>query len=78
MTEAITHIVLFKYKPSITWRDSRSIPMSSPRYSTDGVKPGTNRLYMKRMKAGTCELAYPEDVNRVANTFWPDAVMTRL
>lgn len=59
MTEVITHIVLFKYKPNIIRSDSRSIPMSSSRYSTDGVKPGTNRLYMKRMKAGTCELSYP-------------------
>lgn len=52
MTEVITHIVLFKYKPNITWSDFEKHFDVFLSLRQKCVKPGTNQPYMKSMKAG--------------------------
>ncbi|RAK79600.1 uncharacterized protein BO72DRAFT_424336 [Aspergillus fijiensis CBS 313.89] len=52
MTEAITHIVLFKYKPSITWSEFEEHFAVFLALKDKCKKPDTGRPYMKSMKAG--------------------------
>ncbi|KAL2822150.1 hypothetical protein BDW59DRAFT_181061 [Aspergillus cavernicola] len=52
MTEVITHIVLFKYKPSITWAEFEKHFEVFLALKDKCVKPDTRRPYMKSMKAG--------------------------
>ncbi|PYH96428.1 hypothetical protein BO71DRAFT_482025 [Aspergillus ellipticus CBS 707.79] len=52
MAEVITHIVLFKYKPSITWSEFEKHFEVFLALKTKCVKPDTGRAYMKSLKAG--------------------------
>ncbi|KAF7184595.1 hypothetical protein CNMCM7691_005779 [Aspergillus felis] len=52
MSETITHIVLFKYKPSITWSEFERHFEVFLALQHKCVKPDTGRPYMKSMKAG--------------------------
>ncbi|KAL1863662.1 hypothetical protein Plec18170_000500 [Paecilomyces lecythidis] len=52
MTSVITHIVLFKYKPSITWSEFEAHFDTFLALKHKCVKPDTGRPYMKSMKAG--------------------------
>lgn len=52
MTEVITHIVLFKYKPDITWSDFEKHFDIFMALKSKCVKPDTKQPYMKSMKAG--------------------------
>lgn len=52
MTEVITHIVFFKYKPNITWSDFEKHFDVFLSLKIKCVKPDTNQPYMKSMKAG--------------------------
>lgn len=52
MTEVITHIVLFKYKPDIAWSDFEKHFDVFMSLKSKCVKPDTEQPYMKSMKAG--------------------------
>lgn len=52
MTETITHIVLFKYRPSISWSDFESHFESFMALKTRSINPTTGKPLVKSMKAG--------------------------
>lgn len=52
MTEVITHIVLFKYRPSITWSDFESHFETFLALKTRCLHPRTGKPYMISMRAG--------------------------
>ncbi|TKA61467.1 hypothetical protein B0A49_12575 [Cryomyces minteri] len=52
MTETISHIVLFKYRPSITWADFESHFETFMALRTRCVHPTTGKPLMLSMKAG--------------------------
>ncbi|KAF7591885.1 hypothetical protein BBP40_000930 [Aspergillus hancockii] len=52
MTEAITHIVLFRYKPSITWSEFEQHFDVFMALKNKCVKQSTGKPYMLSMKAG--------------------------
>lgn len=52
MTETITHIVLFKYRPDITWADFETHFESFMGLKTKCINPKTGKPLIKSMKAG--------------------------
>jgi hypothetical protein len=62
MTEVITHIVLFKYKPSITWSEFEQHFDVFMALKNKCIKQGTGKPYMLSMKAGAIPFAGSKEV----------------